>query len=238
MAKRTCMFCGGGGLTGAHIISESLQKLLPPAEGPSLRHDIWVEPGTDQVRSDFKTINISALNHQVKRLCEKCNGKWMADIERGTKGILVSLSRGEEVRLNTQQQLDIATWATIVSMLRATQDPGVLCVTSDETNYVRQFDAPPPGFGVWIVRGESRSDAWLRHLRVVVDDAPGWLGWIWLGQALLVVSSAHLAPYTERLLRLLPSAVVQLHPQAPGVSWPVPNQVQSDVIFDLMSHDL
>jgi len=118
------MFCGAAKLTSAHLISRSLQKLLPAYDGGTTKNDMWIDPAGEGLRYESKTVNVSPFNHQVKRLCHECNGQWMGKMEAETRDLLVALSRGERVSLTSSQQLSLSTWTTVVSMLRSTQDPG------------------------------------------------------------------------------------------------------------------
>lgn len=236
MGKRVCMFCGGGKLTSAHMISRALQKLLPHFDGETERNEVWIDQASGEWRLGHNIINISPANHQVKRLCHDCNGHWMAGIEARTTELLAVLSDARELNLDADQQLVLATWATIVSMLRASQDAGLPAVTDEEMAYVRTKDSPPPGFRVWLVRGEHRPDVSMRHFRAHLPEGKGWFGWIWLGQAVLAVSSSNLAPHTRKILALLPSAVVEIHPARTRVSWPVERHVSYETLFALMKH--
>jgi hypothetical protein len=235
MTKRSCMFCGGPKLTSAHLISRSLQALLPDFDATTRREDMWFDAYTEDVRHATKVINVNPANHQVKRLCHECNGQWMASLEADTRDLLVALSRGDALSLADGQQLVLSTWATVVCMLRATQDPGLRMVSDKEVSYVRTRNAPPPGFMVWLIRGEHRPDVVMRHFRAQVDEQAGWFGWIWIGEVVLAVSSRTLSPHTQARLNMLPSAAVQIHPSQ-KVDWPPTNSVEFYTLYELMKH--
>lgn len=235
MSVRVCMFCGSNGMTSAHIISQSLQKLLQDTSQPTEFRRIWRDQETLEMASATGTINIRPGNHQVKRMCHKCNGEWMAAIERDTKALIVSLSQGSTVSLGIAQQEQLASWAVIASMLRATQEPGDPHVTTHETTEIRATGLPPAGFSVWLVRGEARTDVSMRHFRGMSYRGLGWSGWVWINEVIFMVASGPLAEEMDRRLSLIQKAARKIYPSMEPTNWPTPNHVSSDMITPLMS---
>lgn len=234
---RVCLFCEASGkLTSAHLISQSLQRLLPASSDGTDRMEWWVDESELTEKTNRQFINVHAANHQVRRLCHSCNGNWMAAFEDATRALLLDLYHGRPVTLDSTQQADLATWATIVSMLRATQDRGKAMLADADAAAVRLHNAPPPGYEVWLVHGENPAKISMRHYRGSIGDRQGWLGWIWMGASVLVVTSAHLVPLSSRRLRLLPEAAVQLHPaRRQVINWPPANEVTRESLYDLLT---
>lgn len=137
----------------------------------------------------------------------------MGRIEGATRDVFAMMSRAESVFLDRGQQHALATWATIVAMLRSSQEPGTPAATEEEVRRVRERDEPAPGMGVWMVRGLPRPTLASRHMRGLSPDGLlCWSNMTWIGEAVFVVSSAALAESTSILLSVLPSAVVRIYP--------------------------
>jgi hypothetical protein len=95
---RVCLFCEASGkLTSAHLISQSLQRLLPASSDGTDRMEWWVDESELTEKTNRQFINVHAANHQVRRLCHSCNGNWMAAFEDATRALLLDLYHGRPV---------------------------------------------------------------------------------------------------------------------------------------------
>lgn len=54
---------------------------------------------------------------QVRAVCAQCNNGWMSVLENKIKAIIIPLFTGQQYRLSTQQQTQIATWITMKTMI-------------------------------------------------------------------------------------------------------------------------
>lgn len=182
-----------------------------------------------------REIDIHPANHQVKRLCQECNGAWMAGIEDEAKSTLVDLFFDKPVTLDASAQASLSTWATVVSVLRSTRDPGRSLLAREDLQEIREQTAAPSGFQVWLIHGVDNQDVNMRHYRASIAGNDGWIGWIWFGAAILLVASTNAAPEAGRRLQLLPGAAARIHPAQGPISWPPMNHVDPWPFFHLMT---
>jgi hypothetical protein len=231
---RACMFCGNRPVTGTHLISLKLQSMLPEVTVGTARLDEWIDETSGAAKAVARDMNVSPLNHQVKRACQQCNGEWMNAYEEATRTLVVKLARGETVEIDNDSARELAMWAIIVAMLRATQDPGEPAFSPADHNAIRTEDAIPEGYSVWAIRGEDRSDLPSRHSRWTIGEVPGHMTWIWIGQLILLVCDTNSTPFIAQRVSVVVKASELVWPaQATGIEWPPTNHVTYRVLYDL-----
>lgn len=172
---RTCIFCGGGGLNEQHMIGKQLTKLLPKApESEEFRRELQ---RFDEGSQRFDVVHSAALpgplKHTAKVICETCNQTWVNDIETEAKPTLRALGLRHRGKVSRRQQLDLATWAVMVTMVAEFGDRSAHAISQADRRYMLQRHEPPPSFRVWAASAEG--PLWLlgyRHIGFTVK-APG-----------------------------------------------------------------
>ncbi|MFF8187751.1 hypothetical protein ACF044_10885 [Microbacterium sp. NPDC016588] len=233
---RVCMFCGESRkLTGAHIIARNaIRRHLPKLHGPHDRYDTWI--GTDgEHSSTVKRINIDGLDQQVKRACVRCNGAWMGGIENEIGAHVVNLALGNELTLSAHEAGRIAVWAGVVSMLRASQDPGISAVDPADPRWMHATSQLPPGYVVRLVHGELLWDFATRHQRFTVPTADGGLvlshsTMFWIGHAVFLVNHPAMEGIVSRVDRF-GDAVFNLSTE--GLTWAPRRQVPRSSVVEM-----
>ena len=227
---RKCIFCGAGPLTKTHIISKKLQDMLPPMDAQSARRSWWGNVETGESIDDSRVVNVSPLNHQVKRACAGCNNYWMNDIEESTRALVVSLAAGEARILSPKEWHDLATWSTIVAMLRATQEGGPSIMHPNDYQYIRDTSSPPPGYHFALLRGVRRDDLPTRHSRNTLSGVETHVTFFWIGEMIALVFNDWAIRQISRKLGLIHSSRAFDCPDG-SVPWPPRSAVTFETLF-------
>jgi hypothetical protein len=167
---RVCLTCGSRAkLTSAHLVGEALQKLLPASHSGTTF--TLSTPGSG-VRGDIEWRDYSAnsLELQVKRLCEPCNRDWMGTLEGKTRDVIAAMAGGQRVRLDSDMTVAVATWSCLVAMLRSTAQAGPWFFEVEQARDVRERNAAPPGWHVWLLRADERPDFVARQMGAVEES--------------------------------------------------------------------
>jgi hypothetical protein len=198
------MFCGSSELTSTHLIGLKLQEALPKSAQSVAVDAYWEGPNGREDHSH--RYHSPPLDVQVRRACHDCNGTWMNGFENRTRDLVTRLAYGQDTVFDRAAAADLAVWATIVAMLRATRDRGPWNFSEADIRFIRERDEVPPGHLVFLVWGTpARWDLASRHSRFGLtyegDDTvqPSQLTWFWLGEAIFVVmKQALLRPLMDR----------------------------------------
>jgi hypothetical protein len=116
---RRCIFCGGTGVSGEHLFSAWISKIVP---GVVERHTKTLgHPGQDPVKS--LRVEGDILSKKIKAVCASCNGGWMKRQEDAVIPLLTPLILGERSVLTPQDQRIIHIWATMKALVGEMDDP-------------------------------------------------------------------------------------------------------------------
>jgi len=227
-------------MTKTHLIAQkAIRQYLPNIDAGIGRDDTWVDParGIQSRRQDY---HLDPLEQHVKRACDPCNRVWMGGIENDVATHVIALAKGEALRLDKQAASSLALWATIVAMLRTTQDPGTPTFDPADAAIIRSTSELPPGYVVWLLRGEERWDFPTRHQRVHLSfrgapKEPTHLTWFWVGQSVYMVSHPLVASVLSTL-NVFRDAVQILAPHGDyPIEWPFRAQIQHSAMVELTS---
>jgi len=153
-----CIFCGGSDLTKEHIFPEWQKSLVPTAEHfgemNAVRH-----PEMILVSDRLKQGDIS--NYRVRKVCKTCNNGWMSRLEAAVKPILTALILGNSIKINKEEQLNLARWIVIKSMVLEQTRKNKHVVTTSEHHWIKNKLEPPIQWLVWIDQHDG--DQWRRR---------------------------------------------------------------------------
>ncbi|MER6077361.1 hypothetical protein [Streptomyces sp. NPDC001833] len=177
MGSNACVFCGATSnrvkITNEHLFPDWVNTVLTPQViGPSVSNTRTWTGKNEAPQSKTWPVN-AASTTTVRIVCEPCNNGWMSNLEGSMKPILEEpiLGRGR-ARFTAQQQLDLAAWACMKTMVFEYfwPDDG-LVFTPDDRVIVRTHGRPPATARVDIAAVESQGQP-LQAFRVAYSS-PG-----------------------------------------------------------------
>ncbi len=99
----------------------------------------------------------------LKIVCSDCNNGWMSKIESDAKPILTDLMLEKAIIMDRDQQLLVAKWAFLKTIIAEYLDITWQAINSSERKYFYEKKLLPENIGIWIVKNET--DKWrYRHL--------------------------------------------------------------------------
>lgn len=226
------MFCGARPLTKTHLLALQFLPHFPAVDGYSTRRD-WHDDGVAEPTERHIHRDGPALEVWVKRACWPCNGEWMAGIENQIAAPLIEMAWGEKGLLTRDGMLSLATWATIVAMLRGAAAADVTALDPRDPVFLRQNSSPPPGYRVWAVHTEADWGFVDRHSRLLVEGNKGHMTWFVVGQVGFVVADQHGSVKVLPLMDELTGAATPLFPlddAGPGMAWPLKGEVTVEAL--------
>src|SRR6516164_4518348 len=149
--QRTCIFCGGKGLTYEHAFAEWLQACLKSDQSEHYfgDHDLW----PNHVTHTIKKWGGDPYHRRLRIVCKSCNGGWMSDLQQAVKSYLVPLLEGRNYILSLTAQEIMAAWATMSVMVSEYfVRPEKRSITQDERREFWLSGKPPTTFKIWIGR--------------------------------------------------------------------------------------
>lgn len=104
----------------------------------------------------------------------KCNNTWMSGIEEAAKPYLIPLFKGEKIILNRQQQLSVAAWIAIKTVIAEYFFVNNVAITKDERTYIWKNKMPPLHWKIWLARyqGTEWSPARYSHHGFQLNFSP------------------------------------------------------------------
>lgn len=222
MAKRECLFCGSSEkLTSSHVISKNLMRDLPGSTDSSRYFELSNDPSHIPVD---RITDSDPRETKPNALCRTCNNVWMEKHESEVAKTLTDLAMGREVTLDSKTQESIALWATIACILRGSLVKH-FHISEADRRHIRNLDEVPEGYVFWIVQGDDQR-SWPTRFQWADDSNGnlGWVGWLWIGQAIFVVASplwavrmemnlAGIGPYRRHLASMNSHIYWPIHPE-------------------------
>jgi|GEM_PF-1139059 len=103
--KRTCIFCGGTGLSREHILADWISNYFPKKTKGTVV--------IDKSGSIIKQFTSPIFQQTLEGVCTKCNGGWMSTLEAEAKNILgpMLFDMKYSCTLNESQQAILCYWA-------------------------------------------------------------------------------------------------------------------------------
>lgn len=238
--QRACMFCGAPRMTKTHLIAQrAIRQHLPSTSSGIERNDVWFDASSGY-QARHQDYHFDPLSQQVKRACDPCNRVWMGGIENDVAADVIALALGESRELDGRAASRLAVWATVVAMLRATQDPGEPFFDAADVRAIRETSQLPSGYVVWLIEGESRWDFPSRHQRILLSvggrtHEPTHLTWFWIGRSLYMVNHPIVSSLLSRM-NVFGDAVQILAPYGGyPITWPFGRAVLHDAMVDVTS---
>jgi hypothetical protein len=127
--------------------------MLPRAKGKTLSYRGMEYP--NHIESQIVKMPGQPRDWQIKCVCGgthlTCNGGWMKAIEDKARPILIPLITGRSTRLSYNDQIMIATWATLKAMISEYDLGGKVTTHHSQRKRMKNRQLPPKnGWGIWI----------------------------------------------------------------------------------------
>ena len=159
MSGTGCIFCGATGatakITREHTFSNWINEVLTPeVVGPeiSFERSILHGAGAGTVNSWPAS---QVASHTLRAVCATCNNGWMAELEGQVRLLIEPMIRGYKASLTVEQQITVATWATVKTAVleHVWGDDPVL--TAAECEVIMTQNRPPASVQVRLAAVES-----------------------------------------------------------------------------------
>ena len=176
MPRQACIFCERAKplvtITKEHLFSRWVDQILTPELLGPERSFERTTAGPDGVVASktWPTEVIAAIEAPV--VCgssaDGCNGGWMCDLDGQVRHLLEPMMLGKPRRLSPEEQLTIATWAAMKSMvLEYVWGPEQVIVLPQEARtFVFRQQRPPANMQIRIAAVESQGRPALIFRRV------------------------------------------------------------------------
>lgn len=112
---RTCIFCGGTGLTGQHIWPAWAARMLKD-DGPWRYFMQTEQDGEQQERRSWER---DPFEEKTNAVCRECNNDWMSTLEGAGKPHLDAMLHLQTRELNMDGQRTLAAWALQTTLILA-----------------------------------------------------------------------------------------------------------------------
>lgn len=160
MAQRqlNCIFCGASSaeveMTKEDVISKWLDDVLTEeVVGASITAErTVVGPGAAEIFSRSRAYKLSLI--KIAAVCRPCNNIWMGAYDGKVKHWLAPMILGNSASLSTEQQMVIATWATLKVMVLEFQTRHRVFTQAQREFLMRQA-GPPTSVQVRVAAMES-----------------------------------------------------------------------------------
>ena len=147
--QRTCIFCGGKGLTREHAFAEWLRPYLRSAQPEHYFGDHELLPtGTT---SAVKKWSGDPHSRRLRVVCKTCNEGWMSKLQQTAKPYLVPLVDGQNCVLGETAQNVLAAWGAMSVMVSEHfVRPAKRAISKEERQHLWLRGTPPETFKIWI----------------------------------------------------------------------------------------
>lgn len=148
--QRTCIFCGGKGLTREHAFADWLRPYLRSAQPEHYfgDHDVLPSGGT---ASSIKKWSGDPHSRRLRVVCRTCNEGWMSKLQQAAKPYLLPLVEGRSCVLGETAQSILAAWGAMSVMVSEHfARPSKRAISKEERQHLWLHGTPPETFKIWI----------------------------------------------------------------------------------------
>jgi hypothetical protein len=177
--RNTCIFCGGTGMSKEHVWPAWLSRFFPQTAKVH-KHSVSRQRDGSEACNEIITFDEekiktgSVTSRRIRHVCEACNNGWMSDLQTEAKELLIPMLSGIWIDPTPAQQLVLARWATMFTMVYEYAHPPTVGISQDLRTQFMQTGRPPQAFRVWIggYNGSRHGDVFHRGLGLyrAVDD--------------------------------------------------------------------
>jgi hypothetical protein len=141
-----CIFCASPADSGEDIFPSWIRKRIPQPTGPMpVIHNV---DGTDI--DVWNAYQLTFL--KLKAVCARCNNTWMSRIENKVARILLNMIVGTSITLSPEEQVDLATWASLKSIVFEPVAQYAEVSTASDRSILKLESRPPGHASVYLAR--------------------------------------------------------------------------------------
>lgn len=149
--KRTCIFCGGGGMTKEDYWPQWFQRLNERKWNKHAHMISRVDhEGDIHIKQSLRPGD--PTESKLGRVCGPCNNGWMSRLQSAAKPLIGELLQGKWRDLSRLEQCTLAAWATMFAMVVEYLDPRTVAISQEQRTEFFRTGGPPENFKVWIGR--------------------------------------------------------------------------------------
>jgi hypothetical protein len=167
-----CIFCQGHGMTKQHVWpnwiskseialqSQNAQRNTHSQALYGLKVELDVNNKLARINPYLKRLDHqgSILSRKLRMVCANCNNTWMSDLENKAKEIVLRLQAHQDCILSTEEQVALATWITLLTIVAEFTDIPQKKIPLIERALFYQEHKPLPDWQIWI--GKYRGIEW------------------------------------------------------------------------------
>lgn len=157
--RRKCIFCERQPpdikITGEHIFSDWLRELFPRDDKTTHTQGVitWPLAGPPDVPPSIKLS--PKLGHsgsrKVSAVCDRCNERWMSNLEEAAKPILIQMITGRGGEISPSMQRTLATWAAKTAMTGERIVAESAVIKQSQRAWLKERLEPPKDWIIWAV---------------------------------------------------------------------------------------
>jgi hypothetical protein len=183
--SRSCVFCGGAGLTKEHILPLWVDRLTKQVHGHGKVQHIagaslggpLSEEAFDEAKTKYPALRTWQANSSevtIRRVCSTCNSGWLQRLETSVRPLLTPAILGtERVAIRPREQMLISRWALKTALLLRYVRQPVNPPPEERTTWVMTHEEPPPQAGVWLAAYGGSAHAWVQMSRHNLEPPAG-----------------------------------------------------------------
>ena len=145
-----CLFWDAAGITKAHVFAKSWTGLFDEPSD-AREHEVvhrYVDPSTGKQREIKRAKTFALVSRKV---CGTCNSGWLSQLEERVRPIMAAFARNVPMILNSDEQADVALWATVASLIAMSMDPEAWEFADPTLSQeVYSTKRPTPGMDIWL----------------------------------------------------------------------------------------
>ena len=109
---------------------------------------------------------------KIEVVCRECNSGWMSQIQNEAARLLKPYTQTKFMSVSDQEQQNLATWATVFTMVIEYYDPPTIVATFGERSSVQSTRKPPSDWRIYICRLKDNdyADWWHTGAHLIFDD--------------------------------------------------------------------
>lgn len=139
-----CLFCPSDADSGEDLFPKWLNRAFP---NPTQEFHV-VTKRIDGVETFGRSRQAAFI--KIDCVCRNCNNTWMSRIEKRLKPLILPLIHGHTKLLSQADQLDLATWATLKTMVYERESGYPAVTTADDHAIMKREERPPAHARVYL----------------------------------------------------------------------------------------
>lgn len=156
--QRRCIFCDGTPVTGEHLFSAWISKIVPRTGQRNVAFRSSNPVGAPRQVNEIRRTEGDLLSKKIRAPCKKCNETWMSVLETQARPILTPLILGQQYTLMPQGQQILGRWAILKTIITEKDHQSSAVIPNASIEHFYKTGELPPNHNVWI--GHYKGQIW------------------------------------------------------------------------------